>query len=130
MKDTSKDTSYENKIAKLLNRGVILCAILLFLGWLFGAGSLKTLFQWDSNPLEPFQNYKETLSLSQSLRPFFRGHNYGILLSYLGLGFLILLPVLRILTTTILFIKQRDFQMASIGGLVFLLILISFALGI
>ncbi|RYZ49861.1 MAG: DUF1634 domain-containing protein, partial [Proteobacteria bacterium] len=55
---------------------------------------------------------------------------YGILLSIGGLGILVLLPILRVMLTAYLFIKQRDHYLAAMAIFVFAVLLGSFFLGI
>jgi uncharacterized membrane protein len=112
----------ELKIAKLLRYGVIFAGILIFVGWMLQ-------IQFTSNPFVGFHDY-HGLSLLESFDTAFATQNWAQLISYAGLFVLISLPILRVLMTAILFVRQNDPIMASLAFFVFVTILVSCALGL
>ena len=111
----------ELKISKFLRYGVITSGIIMATGWIF-------FFKSDSDPFKPLQTYS-SLNLIDSLQMNFILQDWGKIISYLGLTVLILLPVIRVLLSTILFIKQKEKAMALIGAIVLIGLIISFSLG-
>jgi uncharacterized membrane protein len=114
--------SLELKIAKLLRWGVLSAAALMLFGWI-------SFLDFSKNPLLKFHNYKEE-SLKQSLESAIQNHQWGILIAYVGLGFLISLPCIRVLMTGVLFIKQKERALAVAAFFVFTILILSFSLGI
>jgi uncharacterized membrane protein len=112
----------EFKIAKFLRIGVLVAGLLMLIGWL-------TSFQWAGNPLEKFHSYSQ-LPVFLHLELALMDENWGLLISYVGLLALISLPVLRVLLTMILFIKQKEFILAGVAALVVIGLLVSFTFGI
>lgn len=111
----------ELRIAKLLRYGVILSLILLVIGW------TGQIFQ--GHELSMFQTYQLT-SLKQNLLSALNQQHYFLLISYLGLGVLISLPIIRVFFTGVLFIKQKEKVLAGLAFFVLLALLVSFSLGI
>lgn len=112
----------ELKIAKLLRYGVILAGALIFAGWMLQ-------IQFTTNPFANFKSYYG-LSMLANLESAWTSANWAVLISYVGLLVLISLPILRVLMTAILFLRQKDTIMASLAFFVFIAILISCALGL
>ena len=114
--------SLELKIAKFLRAGVLVAGFLMLAGWLAS-------FQWTGNPLAHFKTYSQ-LSMFLNFELAIMDGNWGLCLSYVGLIALISLPVLRVLLTMVLFIKQKEFILAGVAALVLLGLFVSFTFGI
>ena len=112
----------EIKISKFLRAGVILSGSLLLIGWLMD-------FNYNHNPFAEFSQYSN-LDLGTALEVAFMGEKWGILICYLGLFILISLPMIRVLLTAILFVKQKEMMLAGIAALVLFALILSFSLGI
>jgi uncharacterized membrane protein len=114
--------SLELKIAKFLRVGVIVAGIIMFAGWI-------TQFQLTGNPFFNFETY-DKIPLIELLQFHLYRKHWGVLLSYAGLFSLISLPLIRVLLTAILFLKQKEFILALIAFTVLIGLLISMSLGI
>lgn len=112
----------ELKIATFLRVGVILAGVLIFSGWIFN-------LKFNQDPFLAFRIY-DTLPLQNILAIYYRNGNWPILVCYLGLAVLISLPLIRVLLTAYLFLKQKDFLLGTIAFVVFLALVASFFLGI
>lgn len=112
----------ELKISKLLRYGVIVAGVLIFTGWMLQ-------IQFTSNPFLGFHDY-HGLSLLANFQQALAQHDWAQLISYAGLFILISLPILRVLMTGILFVRQNDPIMAALAFFVFATILVSCALGL
>jgi uncharacterized membrane protein len=112
----------ELKIARFLRAGVVLSGLLMFAGW-----ALQ--FKWSGNPFYFFDMY-DPLPIQEIIRIYVRNENYGALLSYAGLGFLISLPIIRVLLTSILFARQKEYGLALIAAFVLIGLIVSMSLGI
>lgn len=114
--------SLELKIALLLRWGVMAAGALMLIGWM-------TLLDFSHNPLAAFHEYKGE-SLKHGLQTALDNGAWGLLVAYLGLGLLISLPLLRVLMTAVLFVKQKERVLAAIAFFVFAALILSFTLGI
>ena len=114
--------SLELKISNLLRWGVLLAGAFLFVGWI-------TFLDFSQNPLASFHDYKDE-SLAQSLQNALQSGHWGLLVAYAGLAILICLPLLRVLFTGVLFIKQNEHLLAAVAFFVFAALILSFSLGI
>jgi uncharacterized membrane protein len=112
----------ELKISSFLRYGVLVSAVLLGLGWI--GQILKS-----GDVLANFQNYHSE-SLRLIIEKALATQSYGVLLSIAGLAVLVLLPILRVLLTAYLFIKQKDHYLAAMAVFVFAVLLGSFFLGV
>lgn len=112
----------ELKISKFLRGGVIISGLVIAVGW-----SLS--FKADSDPFAPLQTYR-SLDLITSLKMNFLLEEWGKLITYAGLTVLISLPVIRVLLSVLLFIKQKEKTMALIGATVLIGLIISFSMGV
>lgn len=112
----------ELRIAKLLRVGVIISAILMLAGFILQ-------FKLSGNALFNFTIYDE-IPLADLLEFNFRKKNWGPIVSYSGLIVLISLPLIRVLLTIYLFIRQKEYPLAMIAFLVFTGLMISMSLGI
>lgn len=121
----SNETELENlelKISKFLRYGVLVSGFFLAIGWISN-------FSLTENPYEHFKFY-DYLPLQDILQLYFRNKEWGVLISYVGLGLLISLPLIRVLLTAFLFIKQKEYQLAAIATLVLICLVVSFSFGI
>lgn len=112
----------ELKISKFLRLGVLIAAILMLIGWIMQ-------FKWGGNPFFHFEIYDEVPFKNQLFFHYSKKH-WGYLLSYTGLIVLISLPLIRVLLTAILFLRQKEFALALIAFVVLLGLVISFTFGI
>ena len=119
---SDKIEDLELRTSKLLRGGVIVAGILIAIGW-------TTTWNTTSGSLFNFKTYDQ-ISLVDTLQLHIRNGNWGILVCYLGLGTLISLPLIRVLLTMVLFIKQKEIILAFISLAVLLALLVSMALGI
>lgn len=114
--------SLELRISLLLRWGVLLAGAFMLIGWI-------TLLDFSQNPLAEFHEYKGE-GLKQSLQTALDNGQWGLLVAYLGLALLISLPLLRVLMTAVLFVKQKERVLAAIAFVVFATLILSFSLGI
>lgn len=112
----------ELKISKFLRLGVLASGLFLAIGWLGN-------FSFENSQPARFANYSPT-SLVRSLELAVMDGNWALLLSYGGLIILISLPMIRVLLTAVLFVKQKEHILAVIAGVVLLALIISFSFGI
>jgi uncharacterized membrane protein len=106
----------ELKISHFLRFGVIVCAIVMLLGWLLSSPG--------SDPFIHLSHYQH-VSLVTRLQT----ATTGVLLSYSGLALLISLPVMRVFLCSLLFLRQKESIMAAIGFIVLIGLMMSFVLG-
>jgi uncharacterized membrane protein len=111
----------ELSISRFLRSGVLFAGVTIALGWLLNLRPDHRVF----NDLKAYEHIP--------LRNVFIYHygqgNWAFLFSYLGLGVLISLPLLRVLFTGLLFFRQKDHLLAVIAALVLLSLLFGFSLG-
>lgn len=112
----------ELKISKFLRVGVIIAGILMLVGWM-------ATIKFKGDPFFNFTTYDE-IPLKDLIEYHLAYGNYGILISYTGLITLISLPVIRVFLTTYLFIRQKEFALATIAFVVLTGLLVSMTLGI
>lgn len=112
----------ELKIAKLLRVGVIISGLLMLIGYIMQ-------FKWGGNALFNFTIYDE-IPFADLLQFNFRRNRWAPLISYSGLIVLISLPLIRVLLTTYLFIRQKEYALALIAFVVFVGLIVSMSLGI
>lgn len=112
----------EIKTSKFLRAGVVVAGILIAIGWVGNWNS-------STDPLFTFKTYDQ-ISLFDILRLHIRNGDWSVLICYSGLATLISLPLIRVLLTMVLFIKQKEIILATISFAVLLGLLISMALGI
>ncbi len=114
--------SLELKIAKFLRWGVVFSGVVLLIGWIMQ-------FKLSGDPFFTFQTYDQ-IPFLDLLKHHIQHRNWSHLISYAGLLMLISLPLIRVLLTAFLFIKQKDFILALIALVVFLGLVSSMFLGI
>lgn len=109
-------------ISQFLRFGVLLAGGFLAVGWCW-------LLVQGNSKLTGFSNY-ESESLFESVRWSLFLQDRGKLLTFIGLGILVALPVLRVLLTGVIFIAKREYRMAATAFIVFSVLILSFLLGI
>ena len=119
---TEKIEALELKIAIFLRWGVFIAGALIFGGWVW---ELK----FSADPFHSFQRYY-VFPLQNILKIYYKNESWGTLLSYLGLVVLISLPVIRVMLTAFLFIRQKEYKLGLIAFLVLISLGISFILGV
>lgn len=108
-------------IAKVFRYGIITVGILLAVGWV-------SQLQWTENIFTSYQSYQEK-PLQITLDSAYEQEKWGLLLSYLGLAILICLPVVRVMISSILFAKRKEYRMMLLSLLVFTGLILSLVLG-
>lgn len=117
-----KTEDLELRIARLLRWGVFTAALFIFVGWLGQLGSEgENLGQW-----REYHHQDLISALRQALRD---KHDFTVI-TYLGLGGLVLLPPVRVLMTALLLISQKEKVLGLLAFLVFVTLVASFSLGI
>lgn len=119
MKDIER---MEYKISNTLRIGVLIAGAIIFIGWAMHFNSKNEVFAL-------YQTY-EQVDLFTSLKAQIILQNWGRLICYFGLFLLILLPIIRVILSVFIFIKQKETKMALIGAIVFVGLLISFFQGL
>jgi uncharacterized membrane protein len=117
MENNSKIEEMEIVISNFLRIGVVLSAIVVFIGLLMFLVTGNSGYTGDYFPTTP----SEIMRGSILLKP------YAIIL--LGLIILILTPVFRVGVSILVFIKEKDFLYVKITSVVFIILIISFVLG-
>lgn len=118
----NKMESLELKIATFLRVGVLISGLLMLGGWI-------TQFKLNGNPFYVFDTY-DYIPLKDFIKYHVFHKNYGVILSYAGLISLICLPVIRVILTAYLFIKQKEFALAIIALVVLFGLFMSMILGV
>lgn len=111
----------ELTIAKILRYGVLIAGFFILKGWM-------TQIQFNENIFLSFHQFTPE-PLTVTLRKLFAEKNVGMLTAYVGLFILISLPLIRVLMTAFLFIKQKEYTLAAMASVVLVGLLLSFALG-
>jgi uncharacterized membrane protein len=112
----------ELKISKFLRFGVIFAGVVMLIGWV-------SQIKLSGNPFFSFKQY-DYIPFSDLLKFHIYHKHWGVLTSYAGLGILISLPLIRVFLTAIIFIKQKEYALAMIAGVVLLGLIVSMSLGI
>lgn len=109
-------------VSQLLRMGVLIAGALLAIGWVWMwingsdiSGNLK-----EYNPT----TFTDTLQWAVIMQ------DRALLTTMMGLVILVTLPVIRVLLTAVLFIKQKDYRLAIMAISVFIFLCSSFFLGI
>jgi uncharacterized membrane protein len=118
----AKVEALEWKIGRFLRYGVFTSAFFLTLGW---AGEYKRA----PHAIEHFQVYRP-LSLIRMVEQALIAHDVYRLLTLFGFATLIALPIIRVLLTGYLFLRNRDWSMAAMAIFVFGVLTLSFFLGL
>lgn len=122
MKPDNKTYELELLIAKFLRIGVFFCGALIATGWLMN-------LNWDSDPFFIYRDY-DPIPFWELIHFYIRSKNIGGIISFVGLAGLVSLPVWRVFLTGVLFMKQKERNLAVIAFVVFILLVISFLLGV
>lgn len=104
-------------ISKLLMMGVLLSAIVIFIGFIMFLAIGNSGYIGDTYPTNP-------IAILQGLVLF---KPYAIILT--GLLILIATPVFRVGVSIIVFIREKDYLYVKITTLVFIILIVSFILG-
>ncbi len=111
----------EYKISKFLRYGVILAGLIIFIGWIMMFKSTNTFYTF---------KFYDKLPLTEIIPFYFYRERWGILIAYVGLVILISLPIIRVLLTLLLFVKQKEYVLAFVAACVSLALILSLFLGI
>ncbi|MCM2350930.1 MAG: DUF1634 domain-containing protein [Bacteriovoracaceae bacterium] len=111
----------ELKISKFLRYGVIFAGIVIFIGWI-------SMFKF-TNTFYTFKFY-DKLPLIDIIPFYVYRERWGMLVAYAGLVILISLPIIRVFLTAFLFIKQKEYILATIAIVVSIALIFSMFLGI
>lgn len=117
MHESSKIGEMEIIISRFLRFGVLLSAVIVFIG--------LGMFLITGKSGYPINYYP--ISLSEIFKGLIAFKSYAIILT--GIIILILTPVFRVGVSILVFIKEKDFLYVKITSLVFIILLISFILG-
>lgn len=122
--EPQKDSLHELEltISQILRGGVLFSGIFLLVGWLW---------MWfrDGDNLQTFTSY-EPRPLIENIHWALVMNDRALLISLFGLVTLVCLPLVRVLMTGFLFIKQKDKGLAIMAFTVFIALVGSFLLGI
>lgn len=122
MKNNQTTEELEIKIALFLRYGVFIAGFVMFAGWAMN-------FKFSGDPYFGFSTYDQ-IPLRDLVEYYIRRKNWGALVSYSGLAMLISLPLIRVLLTMILFLKQKEHTLAGVAFIVFAGLMLSLFLGI
>lgn len=111
----------ELKVATFLRAGVLVAGVLMAIGWIVD-------LQIAGNPFVNFSRYVP-LPLTVGITQAWQERAWGNVFSYVGLMALIALPVTRVLITAVIFLKQKDYLLASIALVVLIALFGSMMLG-
>lgn len=112
----------ELMISKFLRAGIIFAGGLMLLGWIWN-------YQIHTDVFFNFQSY-DHIPLPYLWQHALQQGAWGAIISYIGLAALIALPVIRVLLTGILFLRQQEKQLAALAFIVLLTLIISMLAGL
>ncbi|WP_374073361.1 DUF1634 domain-containing protein [Bdellovibrio bacteriovorus] len=112
----------EYRISQFLRGGVLFAGLLLLVGWLW-------MLVNNREALSTFDEYHPQ-SLAESLQWALIMNDRALMMSFFGLVVLVSLPVIRVLMTGVLFMKQKEYRLALMAFVVFSALVASFFLGI
>lgn len=115
--NNSKIEEMEIIISNFLRIGVMTSAIIVFIGLLMFLITGKSGYSGSYFPSTPTEIFKGVMLLK----------SYAIILT--GLMILVLTPVFRVGVSILVFIKEKDSLYVKITSIVFIILLISFAIG-
>jgi uncharacterized membrane protein len=107
----------ESTISSLLRIGVLLSAVIIFIGLAMFLLTGKSGYQGTYFPSSPVEIVKGLFLIKP----------YAVILT--GLIILILTPVFRVGVSIIVFAREKDYLYVKITSIVFIILLISFILG-
>ncbi|MBX2986573.1 MAG: DUF1634 domain-containing protein [Bdellovibrionaceae bacterium] len=111
----------ELRISLFLRAGVVIAGVLLLAGWLMST-------RLGGHPLQGLETYQPH-DLGLILREAWSQGRVGTLLCYGGLFALISLPIVRVLLTAVLFLRQKDLILSGVAFFVLACLALSFFLG-
>lgn len=114
--------SFNHIIASLFRYGVRIVSLLLFVGWMANINFSEDVFQ-------NYQTYQNS-HLMDDLTMAWSGHKWGLLVAYLGLTILICIPAIRVILVTVVFIRNKEFEMVGVTLMVLLGLILSVLAGI
>lgn len=121
---SDKDSLHELEIiiSQVLRGGVLFSGLFLLAGWLW---------MWfrDGDNLHSFTSY-EPRPLLENVQWAMVMNDRALLLAQFGLVVLVCLPLVRVLLTAVLFLKQKDKGLAFMALAVFVTLVGSFLLGV
>ncbi|MFN3453880.1 MAG: DUF1634 domain-containing protein [Pseudobdellovibrio sp.] len=112
----------EIRISHFLRYGVVLSLVLLVIGWI--GSSLNS-----SKSFATYTIYQE-INLLAYLKNLYGVRDYSSLVLYAGLMVLVLLPLIRVLLTGLLFVRQKEKIMSIVSFFVLAVLVASFLLGV
>ncbi|WP_374033201.1 DUF1634 domain-containing protein [Bdellovibrio bacteriovorus] len=112
----------ELTISQILRGGVLFAGIFLLTGWVW-------MWLRDGDNLQSFTVY-EPRPFVENIQWALVMNDRALLISQFGLAVLVCLPLVRVLMTAILFLKQKDKGLAVMALTVFVALVGSFLLGI
>lgn len=121
MSSNSKINQLELKISHFLRMGVLVSAIFMAIGWSAYTFSHSV----DYSHLAQYQHESFLTTFNSALST----NSWGTIISYVGLFILIALPIIRVLLTGILFVKEKDYVLGAIAFFVLFTLALSFYLG-
>lgn len=114
--------SLELIISKLLRVGVMTAGVCLLVGWI-------GMWLKNGSMLSGFHVY-EPEPLLEKIQWALLMRDRSLMMAMIGLVLLVCLPLVRVLLTGILFIRQKDYKLAVMAFAVFATLVASFFLGI
>jgi len=117
MSKSNRVEQMEITISNLLRAGVLLSAVIIFIGLSMFFVTGKSGYTGNYYPTNPLEILSGIISLK----------SYSIILT--GILILILTPVFRVGVSIIVFFQEKDFLYVKITSLVFIILLVSFILG-
>lgn len=124
MTDQHSAEGIELRIAKLLRYGVLIAGIFIgvgLVGSFFSAHHASSWRQLTEYQQVPFRKHIEQLAAT---------NQWDQLVCYAGLFVLISLPIIRVFLTGFLFVYSKEKFLAACAFFVFLILILSFVLGI
>lgn len=112
----------ELTISQILRGGVLFAGIFLLTGWVW-------MWLRDGDNLQSFRTY-EPRPFVENIQWALVMNDRALLIAQFGLVVLVCLPLVRVLMTAILFLKQKDKGLALMALAVFVALVGSFLLGI
>jgi uncharacterized membrane protein len=112
----------ERHISTLLQRGALLSGLLLSVGWISN-------YLDKGDQLHEFTSYK-IQKLPETLHWIVLAQDKASMFSYLGVVALLLIPLIRVLLSSILFFRKKEYILAVVSMTVFCLLILSFQLGL
>ncbi len=116
------DKSFNLIISNLFRYGIRVVGVLLIIGWVSSINFTENVFL-------QYQTYQQS-NLIHDLSKAWMAEKWGMILAYLGLAILICLPALRVVFTTVLFARRKEYKMMGVTLLVLFGLILSVLTGI